>query len=92
MRVFEGILVGIFGAVLFIGLISAIIGIASAVNEVSYRQQVADWFGPVTEQVIDDEDKDTVDDEQNVEDETANDENTDDEQTGTNEDDTAGTE
>lgn len=78
MKVFEHILVGIFGAVLFVALISAIIGIASAVNEVSYRQQVADWFGPVTEQAIDDE--------------TTNDETTSEEQAGTNNDDTAVTE
>ena len=74
MRVFERILYGIVGALLAIGLISAVIGIASAVNKIDYREQIADWFGPQTvveeDGTIDGEETDVTDDEQ-AEDETS---------------------
>lgn len=53
----------LFGAVGIIVVISVVIGIASAVNDISYAEQITQWFGttPVIGEVVDEVTDEVVD-------------------------------
>ena len=53
----------LFGAVGIIVVVSVVIGIASAVNDISYAEQITQWFGatPVIGEVVDEVTDEVVD-------------------------------
>ena len=51
MEILKNIAYVLLGIVLAIGIFCMVIGIASAVNDVSFGQQIVEWFGTTKEVV-----------------------------------------
>ena len=51
MGIFKNIMFVLLGMVIAVAVFCAIVGIASAVNDISFSQQIVEWFGTVKEVV-----------------------------------------
>ena len=51
MEIFKNIMLVLLGVVVAFAVTCAVIGIASAVNDISFGQQIVEWFGSAKEVV-----------------------------------------
>lgn len=51
MGIFKNIMFVLLGMVIAVAVFCAVVGIASAVNDISFSQQIVEWFGTVKEVV-----------------------------------------
>lgn len=51
MVIFKNIMFVLLGMVIAVAVFCAVVGIASAVNDISFSQQIVEWFGTVKEVV-----------------------------------------
>ena len=51
MEIFKNIMFVLLGIIIAIVVFCAIVGIASAVNDISFGQQIVEWFGTAKEVV-----------------------------------------
>lgn len=54
MEIFKNIMFVLLGMIIAVAVFCAVVGIASAVNDISFGQQIINWFGsstPVVEEV-----------------------------------------
>lgn len=51
MEIFKNIMFVLLGMVIAVAVFCAVVGIASAVNDISFGQQIVEWFGTVKEVV-----------------------------------------
>ncbi len=47
MKTFKIVCLMLLGAVVVMGLISAVVGIAGAVNHITFGEQITEWFGSI---------------------------------------------
>ena len=52
MEIFKNIMFVLLGIIIAVVLFCAVVGIASAVNDLSFGQQIVEWFG-TTKEVVD---------------------------------------
>ena len=45
MEIFKNVMLVLLGIVIAVLLFCAVVGIASAVNDISFGQQIVEWFG-----------------------------------------------
>lgn len=51
MEIFKNIMFVLLGMVIAVAVFCAVVGIASAVNDISFGQQIVEWFGTAKEVV-----------------------------------------
>lgn len=51
MEIFKNIMFVLLGIIIAVVLFCAVVGIASAVNDLSFGQQIVEWFGTTKEVV-----------------------------------------
>lgn len=51
MEIFKNIMFVLLGMIIAVAVFCAVVGIASAVNDISFGQQIVEWFGTVKEVV-----------------------------------------
>lgn len=51
MGIFKNIMFVLLGMLIAVAVFCAVVGIASAVNDISFSQQIVEWFGTVKEVV-----------------------------------------
>lgn len=49
MEIFKNIMFVLLGMVIAVAVFCAVVGIASAVNDISFGQQIVEWFGTAKE-------------------------------------------
>lgn len=51
MEIFKNIMFVLLGMIIAVAVFCAVVGIASAVNDISFGQQIVEWFGTAKEAV-----------------------------------------
>lgn len=51
MEIFKNIMFVLLGMIIAVAVFCAVVGIASAVNDISFGQQIVEWFGTAKEVV-----------------------------------------
>lgn len=51
MEIFKNIMLVLLGMIIAVAVFCAVVGIASAVNDISFGQQIVEWFGTAKEVV-----------------------------------------
>lgn len=51
MELFKNIMFVLLGMIIAVAVFCAVVGIASAVNDISFGQQIVEWFGTAKEVV-----------------------------------------
>lgn len=51
MEIFKNIVFVLLGMIIAVAVFCAVVGIASAVNDISFGQQIVEWFGTAKEVV-----------------------------------------
>lgn len=49
MEIFKNIMFVLLGMIIAVAVFCAVVGIASAVNDISFGQQIVEWFGTAKE-------------------------------------------
>ena len=49
MEIFKNIMFVLLGMIIVVAVFCAVVGIASAVNDISFGQQIVEWFGTAKE-------------------------------------------
>ena len=49
MEIFKNIMFVLLGMIIAVAVFCAVVGIASAINDISFGQQIVEWFGTAKE-------------------------------------------